>query len=127
MITLSAFVVGGVAEGLVGIEDLVELETMRDQEFRVDLARPHGLEQHRYGDGIDQPRGDGDVAVPQALEMEVDLLSVHPDIGDDAARRDDLFTQLEGGRDADRLNGGVDTALAGHLHDRRPWPCRRCC
>ena len=50
--------------------------------------------------------------------MESHLLSVHADIGDGAARRDDFFAQLEGGRNAHRLDGGVDAALAGHLHDR---------
>ena len=50
--------------------------------------------------------------------MESHFLSVHADIGDGAARRDNFFTQLESGRNAHRLDGGVDTAVAGHLHDR---------
>ena len=33
MITLSALVLAACAEGLVGIEDLVELEAVRDQRF----------------------------------------------------------------------------------------------
>ena len=52
------------------------------------------------------------------LQMEIDLLAVHADIGDDAARRDDLFAQLESGRNANRFDGGIDAAAAGHLHDR---------
>ena len=108
----------GRGEGLVGIEDMVELEAMRDQQLGVDLVRPDRLEQHRYGDGVDQPRGDGDVAVPQALEMEIHLLAVHADIGDGAARRDDLLAKLEGGGNADRLDRGVDAALAGQSPSR---------
>ena len=77
-----------------------------------------GLEQHRNGDGVDQPRRDRDVAVPQLLEMQIDLRSVHADVGDGAARRDDVLAQLERRRDADRLDRGIDAALAGHLHDR---------
>ena len=56
------------AEGLVGVEDLVELEAVRDQKLRIDLLGLHGLEQHRRGDdGVHEPRGDGDVRLPEAL------------------------------------------------------------
>ena len=54
-------------------------------------------------------------------------MSVHSDIGDGAAWRDDFFAQLECGRDAHRLDGGVDTALAGHLHDRLHGFAVGCC
>ena len=64
---------------------------MSDQAFGIDLVRSDGVEQHWYGDGIDQPCGDGNVAVPQALKMESYLLSMHPDIGDVAARRDNFI------------------------------------
>src|ERR1039458_9044111 len=85
------FCFGGVPEGLVGIENTVKLEAMRNQELGVDLVRSDRFEQHRYGDCIDQPCGDRDVAVPQLLEMEIDLYSMHADIGDDAAWLDNLF------------------------------------
>ena len=49
--------------------------------------------------------------------MQIDLDPVHADIGDGAARRDDVLAELEGRRNADRLDGGVDAAVAGHLHD----------
>ena len=49
--------------------------------------------------------------------MESHLLSMHPDIGDGAARRDNFLTELESGRNANRLDGGVDTAVAGDLHN----------
>ena len=58
---------------------------MSNQAFGIDLVRSDGVEQHRYGDGIDQPCGDGNVAVPQAFEVKCHLLSLHPDIGDVAA------------------------------------------
>jgi hypothetical protein len=58
---------GRASEGLVGIEDFIELEMMSNQELGVDLVTFDGLEQHRNGGGVDQPCGDGDVAVPQAL------------------------------------------------------------
>src|ERR1700689_4852247 len=91
---------------------------MGNQPLGIDLVRPDGLEQHRYGGGVDQPCGDCDIVVPQAFQVESHFLSMHPDIGDVAAGRDDFFTHLEGGRNAHRLDGGVDTAIAGHLHDR---------
>src|ERR1700693_1919807 len=86
---------GRVSEGVVGIEDAVELKTMGNQAFWVDLVRSDGLEEHRYGNGVDQPCGDGDIAVPEALQVESHLLPMHPDIGDGAARRDEFFAQLK--------------------------------
>src|SRR5450759_3224360 len=115
---LERFRLGGMREGLVGIEDAIELEAMRNQELGVDLVRSDSLEQHRYGNCVDQPRGDGNIAVPQLLQMEIDLRSMHSDIGDGAARRDNFLAQLEGGRNAHRLDGGIDAALVGHFHDR---------
>ena len=78
--------IGGVREGLVGIDDAIQLEAVGNQQFRVDLVRPQAVEQHRCTDGIDQPRGDGDVAIPKVLQVEINLRSMHTDIGDDAAR-----------------------------------------
>jgi hypothetical protein len=95
---------------------VIELETMRNQEFWVDPVRSDRLEQHRYGDGVHQPRGDGDIAVPQTLEMEINLFAVHADIGDGAARRHDFPAKLECGGNTNRLDRGVDPALAGHRH-----------
>ncbi len=85
MMTLSAFVLAALAKVSYASRDAVELEAMRDQELGVDLVRSHRLEQHRDGRGVDQPRGDGDIAIPQALQMQIDLLSVYADIGDDSA------------------------------------------
>src|SRR5471030_1995323 len=74
----------------------IELEVVRDQPLRVDLVRRDGLEQHRDGDGVDQACGDRDIAIPKAFQMEIDLLSMHADIGDLAAGCDDFFAQFKG-------------------------------
>ena len=55
---LERLCVGRVSERLVGVENAVELEAMRNQELGVDLAGRDGLEQHRYCDGVDQARRD---------------------------------------------------------------------
>jgi hypothetical protein len=59
------FRLGGVPERLV-----------RNQEFWVDLVSTDSLEQHRYRDGVDQSCCDGNIAVPQVLEMKIHLRSV---------------------------------------------------
>jgi hypothetical protein len=51
------------------------------------------------------------VTVPQAFQMECYLRSMHPDVCDGAARRNDFFAQLERGRDAHRFNSGISTAI----------------
>src|SRR5664280_1061984 len=50
--------------------------------------------------------------------MEIDLLSMHADIGDGAARRDKFLAKFESHRDAHCLDSSIDAAFAGHLHDR---------
>jgi hypothetical protein len=63
-----------------------------DQQLRTDFSRLHGLQQHgRRGNRVHQTRSDRDVPVPQPLEVEVYLDAVHADIGDRAARRDDIL------------------------------------
>ena len=58
---------GGVPKGLVGVEDVVELEVVRNEELGVYSFRADDIEQHRRADSVDQSRGDGDVAVPEVL------------------------------------------------------------
>jgi hypothetical protein len=58
MTTLSACVSVACPKGLVGIENLVGLEAMGDQQLQVGLLGPQAIEQHRRADGIDQSRGD---------------------------------------------------------------------
>jgi hypothetical protein len=108
----------GIAEGVIGVEDLVELETMRDQAFGIDLVGRDSLEQHRDRGRVDQPGGDGDILVPKLFQMQVDLLSVHTDIGNMPAGSDDLLAKFKSDRDANRLDRRINAALAGHRHDR---------
>src|ERR1700722_5307841 len=114
---LECFRLGCVPEGFVGIEDVVQLEAMRDEQLGIDLVRPQNAQQHRSADGVYQTRGDCDVAVPQAFQMQGYLGSVYPDVCNCASRRDYFFAQLERGRDTYSLDGGVDPAPTRHLHD----------
>jgi hypothetical protein len=43
---------------------------------------------------------------------------MHADVGDVAARRDDLLAQFEGRRNAHGLDGGIDADAAGQLQNR---------
>ena len=95
---LERFRFGGVPEGLIGFQDAVELEAMRNQELGVDLAKSDGFEQHRYSDRVDQPRGDGNIAVPKLFGiLRFGLFSMDSDVGDGAAGRNNALT-IESGR-----------------------------
>ena len=87
---------------------------MRDQQLRIDLVRLHGLQQHRRGDRIDQAGSDGDVAVPQPLEMQIGLDAVDADVGDHPAGCHDILAGDETGRHSYRLDGRVDPPAVGH-------------
>ena len=58
-----------------------------------------------------------DVAIPKSLQMQIHLDPVHADIGDDATGRHDILASDKAGGYADRFDGGIDAAAAGHLHD----------
>ena len=60
---------GGIAEGFVGTEDVVELEAMRDQQLGVDFMRRDRLKEHRNRHRINQLRGDSNVTVPEAFQI----------------------------------------------------------
>src|SRR5688572_31860673 len=100
------------------MEDAVELEAMRNKKLGIDLAGPYRSEQHWRADGVHQPCGYRDVAIPQALQMEINFGSMHANVGNGAARGYDSFAELEACRDADRLDRGVDATLVSHSHDR---------
>ena len=119
MITLSAFVFAAWPKRVVSVEDPVELEAMSDQKLGVERFGSKAFEQHWRAHGIDEARGDRDVAVPQALEMEIHLGPMHADVRDDAARRNKLLAKLEGSGDADRFDRRVDSAPTRHRHDLR--------
>src|ERR1035437_5548488 len=107
-----------ICERVVRIDDVQELEVVRDEAFGIDFVRAHELEEHGRTDGVDQPRRDADVSVPELLEMERNRLPVHADVGDVPAGPDELSAKLERGRNADRLDGGVDAVFAGDLQYR---------
>src|SRR5690606_10242184 len=108
----------GAGEGLIGIENLIEPEAMRYQLLRIDLSCLDGPEQHRCRDRIDEAGRHRDVMRPQTLQMEVNLLAMHADIGDGSARRDNVLTKTECRGNAHRLDGGIDAAPTRHLHHR---------
>jgi hypothetical protein len=75
-----------------------------DEPLGVDLARFRRLEQHGCGDGVDQPCGDGDIAVPQPLQMQRHLGAMDADIGDGVARSENVLAEIECRGNADRLD-----------------------
>lgn len=82
-------------EGLIGIENPVKLEAVRDEPLRIDPAALNRLEQHGSRGRINQARGDGDVPIPKPLEMQVGLGPVNPDVGNRPTRSDDVFASYE--------------------------------
>jgi hypothetical protein len=61
-------------------------------------------------DRIDQTRPDGDVPIPEPLEVQIDLDAMYADIGDRAAWGHNVLAGDERGRDAHRLDRSVDAA-----------------
>ncbi len=110
MMTLSAFVVAALPRGLVGLENVVEVEAMRDEQLRVDLVGRDRLEENRNRHRIDQARGDGDIAIPESPPDGGRPFSPCTPICDVATGRDDFFAELECDRNADRFDGGIDAA-----------------
>ena len=86
------------------------------QLFWIELLGLQQIEKGRDRHGIDETRGDADVAVPQAFEMQVDLFAMHADVRDGAARCNDLLAKLEGRRNPDRFDCGIHTTLASQRH-----------
>lgn len=114
--------VRGAPERVVGVEDLIQLEPMRDQPSRVDLLRLHGLEKHRCRDRVDQSRRDRDVLRPEPFQVEVDLGAMHANIGDDATGRDQILAEQEGGGYADGLDRRIDAAASQRCSLESPSP-----
>src|SRR5450631_2398600 len=114
---LESFRLGCMCKGLIRVENAIELETMGDEDLGIELTRPQDVNQHRRADGVDQTGGDGDVATPQRLEVQLHLCPMHPDIGDCAAWCDQLLAELEGGGKPDRLDDCVSAAVTRQPHD----------
>ena len=97
------------AEGVVGIEDLIELEPMRDQLGSDRSCSTAPFSAASASSTVSTSRV---VMVmfcdPQPLQMQIDLDAMHADIGDDAAGRDDILAGDEGRRHADRLDRRID-------------------
>src|SRR5580692_1156125 len=116
MITLSARVSAACAK--VSYASRICSNVKRwDQQFGIEPAGAQRLQQHRRALGVDQPRGDRNNPVPQMLQMKVHLHAMHADVGNRAARRDDLLAQFEGGGYAHRFDGSIDATPGCELHD----------
>jgi hypothetical protein len=61
---LQRLCLGHISERFLGIKDSIELKSMRNEKLGIDLFRTDGLEQHWYRGRIDQPCGDGNIAIP---------------------------------------------------------------
>ena len=81
----------GVAECVVGVDDLVQLEAMRDKAAWIELLRLHRLQKHGSRNRIDETGRNRNVLRPQSFKMKVHLLSMNADIGDHAARTYDVL------------------------------------
>lgn len=104
-------------EGGVGILHLAEGKLVRDQLLGLDAAGGEQFQQHRGGDGVDEPGGQGDVVAPQLLDLQAAALAVDADVGDGAAGGDEVLGHLEGDGEADGLDDGVAARVAGQAHD----------
>src|SRR3974390_743792 len=105
------------AEGFVSVHDLIQLESVGDKPFWIDLSRLHRLEQHRCRYRVEKPCGDGNVSVPELFQMQIGLHAMNADIGDDSARSDDFLAGKETGGNTHCLDCRVDTSSARHLQD----------
>src|SRR5579872_962397 len=84
---------GRVTEDVVGVHDVVESESVRNQRAGVQRSGLQQLEQQRRGHRVDESRRDGDVAVPQLFEVQLRRRAVDPDVGDSAADRYERLTR----------------------------------
>jgi hypothetical protein len=83
------------ADRIIGIEDPVEREAMRDQSGRIEVLRLHGFQQHGFGNGVRQPYRDLNVLRSQPLQAQIDFGSVHADVADEAARSYNVLAEHE--------------------------------
>ena len=107
-----------------GPGDIVEAEGVRGHRGRVDPAGEHQAEQpvHPLVAAGAEPGMDGLVVHAQAERVERQLqrgrvLAVITDVRYPAACLGDPQARLEGLREAERLDRGIDTLAAGQVHD----------
>jgi hypothetical protein len=84
-----------VGKDLVRIADVIERKAMSNKKLGIDLVRMQAVEKHWRTDNIDQACGDCDVSIPEVFQMKMDLDSMHPDVGNDATRRDNFRAEFE--------------------------------
>lgn len=109
--------VGGAGEHVVGLFDLVQVETVGDELSWVDLMAPEQLEQSRDRERVGEAGGDGDISVPQALEMQGGSLTVDTDVGHVATGADEFGGKFKRGGYADCFDGDVGAKTIGELPD----------
>jgi len=108
-----------VSEGVVGLHDVVETESMRDESCGTKLTSLHQFEQQWRRDGVDQARGERDVPVPQFLEVQLHGLAMDANVRDASARAHNGLAGVERRRRADRLDRQVHSrALGDRQHPR---------
>lgn len=69
------------AEGFIRVDNMIKIGTMGNKQLRIDLVRTKAVEWHRRTDGIDQACGDGDIAIPKVLGMEIHFGACAPTPG----------------------------------------------
>src|SRR5690606_10097654 len=110
---------GSVSEGVVGLHDVVETESMRDESRGTKLARLHQFEQQWRRHRVDEARRERDVAVPQFLEMQLHRLTMDADVRDASPRAHNGLAGVECRRRADRLDREVHSHALGDRQDPR--------
>lgn len=66
---LQRFGIGCFAEGVVGLKDVGQLESVRDELRCINAFGLYRLEQHEDGERVHQPGGDSHVVRPQPLQV----------------------------------------------------------
>ena len=106
-------------EGVISVQDLIQLEPMRDQPSWVNLLGPNGSESMGVVTVSTSRVVIGHILRPEPLKMKVDLGAMHANVGNDSARGDYILAQEECSRYTYGLNGGIDAAPVSQRLDRR--------
>ena len=79
---------------------------MSHQLTRLKLARLHDLEQHRRRHRVDEPGGQGDIAIPKLLEVQLYRFAVDADVRNPPTRRDAMAAVYDPAGDRMVVFGG---------------------
>jgi len=85
---------------------------MGDQLAGLQFFALHRFQQHRGGNGINQPGGDGNICRPQFFQVKLDAFAMHADIGNMAARPDNILSKFKGCRHTDCLDSHIYSPAA---------------